>query len=70
MFGSLFCAEFTQRQGLIFQYLARLMMQIPGATIQTLREVLENGKKLIPYMEKLGGSSQAFFKTTILLDSV
>ena len=63
MFGALFGAELTQRQGLIFQYLARLMMQIPGATIQTLREVLENGKKFIPYMEKLGGSAQAFFKT-------
>ena len=63
MFGALFGAELTQRQGLIFQYLARLMMQIPDATIQTLREILEDGRKFVPYMEKLGGSSQAFFKT-------
>ena len=63
MFGALFGAELTQRQGLIFQYLARLMMQIPDATIQTLREMLENGRKFMPYMDELSGSTQAFFKT-------
>jgi hypothetical protein len=63
MFGALFGAELTQRQGVIFTYIARLMMEIPDATVQTLRELMENGKKFMPYMEKLEGSTGAFFRT-------
>ena len=37
MFGALLGAELTQRQGVIFRYLARLLMVVPGATIHTLR---------------------------------
>lgn len=63
LFGALLGAELTQRQGVIFKYIARLMMEIPGATIQTLRELMENGEKFRPYMEKLPGSARAFFET-------
>lgn len=63
MFGALFGAELTQRQGVIFTYIARLMMEIPNATIQTLRELMEDGKKFLPNMDKLEGSTRAFFKT-------
>ncbi|MEQ1903132.1 MAG: hypothetical protein ABL888_02965 [Pirellulaceae bacterium] len=63
LFGSLLGAELTQRQNVIFKYLARLMMEIPNATIQTLRELMENGDKFRPYMEKLPGSARAFFET-------
>ena len=35
-FGALLGAELTQKQGVIFRYLARLMLAIPGATIHTL----------------------------------
>lgn len=63
LFGALLGAELTQRQGVIFKYIARLMMEIPGATIQTLRELMENGEKFRPYMEQLPGSARAFFET-------
>jgi len=63
IFGSLLDAELTQRQGLIFRYLARLMMTIPGATLHTLREVLEHGEKWKPYMGKLTGITKSFFET-------
>ncbi len=63
IFGALFGAELTQKQGVIFGYLAKLMMEIPGASIQTLRELLEDGKKYTPYMEKLTGSAYAFYQS-------
>jgi Type IV secretion-system coupling protein DNA-binding domain len=62
-FGALLGAELTQRQGLIFRYLARLLIEIPGATIHTLRELMENGEKYRPYMERLHGTARSFFAT-------
>jgi hypothetical protein len=38
VFGALLGAELTARQGVIFRYLARLMMVVPGATIHTLMD--------------------------------
>lgn len=63
LFGALLGAELTQRQGVIFKYLARLMMEIPDATIQTLRELMENGEPFRPYMQRLPGSARSFFET-------
>ncbi len=62
-FGALLGAELTQRQGLIFRYLARLLIEIPGATIHTLRELMENGETFRPYMEQLHGTARSFFVT-------
>jgi len=62
-FGALLGAELTQRQGVIFRYLARLMMEIPDATIHTLLELMMNGEKYRPYMEKLTGTARTFFMT-------
>ena len=62
-FGALLGAELTQRQGLIFRYLARLLIEIPDATIHTLRELMEDGDKFRPYMEKLSGTARSFFAT-------
>ncbi len=62
-FGALLGAELTQRQGLIFRYLARLLIEIPDATIHTLRELMENGEKFRPYMERLCGTARSFFAT-------
>ncbi len=62
-FGALLGAELTQRQGLIFKYLARLLIEIPDATIHTLRELMEDGQKFRPYMEKLQGTARSFFVT-------
>lgn len=63
LFGALLGAELTQRQGLIFKYLARLMMEIPDATIRTLQALMENGEPFRPYMERLPGSARSFFET-------
>jgi hypothetical protein len=56
-------AELTQRQGLIFRYLARLLIEIPGATIHTLRDLMENGEQYLPYMKELEGTTRDFFAT-------
>lgn len=62
-FGALLGAELTQRQGLIFRYLARLLLEIPDANIHTLRELMENSERFRPYMEKLTGTARSFFAT-------
>lgn len=62
-FGAMLGAELTQKQGVIFRYLARLMVTIPGATIHTLMRLMEDGKPFKPHMEKLDGSARYFFET-------
>jgi Type IV secretion-system coupling protein DNA-binding domain len=61
-FGSLLGAELTQKQGVIFKYLARLMLKIPNANIHTLRDLMDNAEPFVPYMEKLKGSARYFFE--------
>ena len=62
-FGALLGAELTQKQGVIFRYLARLMLNIPGATVHTLMQLMENGNAFRPQMETLNGSARYFFET-------
>jgi hypothetical protein len=62
-FGALLGAELTQKQGVIFRYLARLMLAIPGATIHTLMELMEDGRPFKEHMENLDGSARHFFAT-------
>lgn len=62
-FGAMLGAELTQKQGVIFRYLARLMVEIPGATIHTLMALMEDGKPYRRYMEALTGSARHFFQT-------
>lgn len=61
-FSSLLGAELTQKQGVIFKYLARLMLAIPGATIHTLMALMEDGRPFKRYMELLDGSGRYFFE--------
>ena len=61
-FGSLLGAELTQKQGVIFKYLARLMLEIPNANIHTLRDLMDDAEPFIPYMEQLRGSARYFFE--------
>lgn len=63
IFGALLGAELTNKQGVIFRYLARLMMVIPGATIQTLIELMEDGEPFRGCMAQLEGSARRFFET-------
>lgn len=62
-FGAMLGAELTQKQGVIFRYLARLMVTIPGATIHTLMKLMDDGKPFKPHMDKLDGSARYFFET-------
>ncbi len=62
-FGDLLGAELTQKQGVIFRYLARLMLVIPGATIHTLMQLMEDSRPFREHMERLDGSARYFFET-------
>jgi hypothetical protein len=62
LFGALLGAELTARQGLIFRFLARLMMVIPGATIHTLIELIEDTDAIRSHLHKLDPTSRLFFE--------
>jgi hypothetical protein len=67
VFGAL-AAELTAKQGTAFAFVARLMMSIPGATIHTLRELMEEDAKSIhdskfrDGIQKLDHTARAFFE--------
>ncbi len=61
-FGALLGAELTQKQGVIFRYLARLMLTIPDASIHTLMELMDDGRAFRPHMKKLDGAARYFFE--------
>jgi hypothetical protein len=63
LFGALLGAELTQKQGVIFRFLARLMMTVPGATIHTLMQFMDDPETTRPYLSKLDSVSLRFFET-------
>lgn len=63
LFGAIFGAELTSKQGTIFRYVAKLMAEIPNATIHTLRALMEDGKVYQKYIDRLNGSAKDFFNT-------
>src|SRR5207248_586011 len=63
VFGALLGAELTNRQGVIFRYIAGLMMHVPNATIHTLVDFLENPEAVRPYLSKLEPTAARFFNT-------
>jgi hypothetical protein len=65
-FSDLLGAELTAKQGVVFKYIARLMLEIPNATILTLRDLVDDPKPFIPYMDKLQGSARVFFAREFL----
>lgn len=62
VFSSLLGAELTQKQGVIFRFLARLMMLIPGATLHTFLDLMEHGERFRDHMRKLDGTARRFFE--------
>jgi hypothetical protein len=60
-FGSLLGAELTQKQTLIFRYLARLMIHIPAATIRTLIELMDDTRPYQSVIDGLPESARMFF---------
>jgi hypothetical protein len=53
MFGAILGADLTAKQGVIFGYLARLLLVVPGATIDTLIDFLEEPETVRPFLTKL-----------------
>ena len=61
--------DLTSRQGTVFSYVVRLVLSMPGSTITTLRQVLEDDPKggfansrYRAQIEKLDETAQDFFK--------
>jgi hypothetical protein len=67
VFGAL-AAELTQKQGTAFAFVSRLMLSIPGATIHTLRELMEDEapsldrSRFAGQIAKLDPTALAFFE--------
>jgi Type IV secretion-system coupling protein DNA-binding domain len=67
VFGAL-AAELTQKQGTAFAFVSRLMLTVPGATIHTLRELMEDDAPSIDrspfadHIARLDPTAQAFFQ--------
>lgn len=63
IFGGLLGAELTQKQAMVFRFLAQLMLSIPGATIHTLRDLLIDASPYMDYVAKLPDTARGFFET-------
>jgi type IV secretion system coupling TraD/TrwB family protein len=67
VFGAL-AAELTQKQGTAFAFVSRLMLSIPGATIHTLRELMEDDapsldrSRFADHIARLDPTALAFFQ--------
>ena len=68
-FGELLGAELTAQQGTVFKYLIRLLVEIPGATLITLRDLMDTPETFRPHIEKLTGSAHLFFEREFLSGS-
>jgi hypothetical protein len=63
LFGALLGAELTMRQGVIFRYLARLMMTVPEATIHTMLKFIEEPDAVRPYLDRVDPMTKHFFES-------
>jgi len=63
IFGGLLGAELTQKQSMVFRFLAQLMLAIPGATIHTLRDLLIDASPFMGYVSELPSTARSFFET-------
>jgi hypothetical protein len=61
--GSLLASSMTAKQSVVFRYVTRLMFFIPGATIHTLRDLMEPGgtAKYQSHINQLDGTARRFF---------
>ncbi len=63
--GSLLGSGMTAKQSVVFRYVTRLMFHIDGATIHTLRDLLEpeGSAQFADDIAKLDGTARRFFET-------
>lgn len=60
-------SELTGKQGGLFGYVCRLLINVPGATLLDMVEILRNGTgKYSQYVAQLSPAAQAFFKTEFM----
>jgi hypothetical protein len=65
VFRSLLASEMTDRQATLFQFLTRLMIQVPDATVHTLVEFLapDGFNKIAPHLPRLDATARNFFES-------
>lgn len=56
--------KMTSKQATVYRFVSRFLMVIPGATIHTMRELLEEGglARYREHLDKLGTTPRAFFE--------
>ncbi len=69
IFGALLGAELTQKQSVVFRFLAQLMLAIPNATIHTLRQLLEDPTPYWPFIEQLPITARTFLTDHLFASS-
>jgi len=69
IFGALLGAELTQKQSVVFRFLAQLMLAIPDATIHTLRQLLEDPAPYWSHIEALPPTARTFLTEHLFVAS-
>lgn len=61
--GSLLSAEMTQKQQVLFNFVTKLMLEIPDATIHTFRDIFaaSDASAFMEHVERLDDTSKQFF---------
>ena len=62
IFGGLLGAELTQKQAMVFRFLAQLMLAIPGSTIHTLHDLLKDAAPYMDAIQSLPPIARGFFE--------
>ena len=62
-FGALLGAELTMRQDVAFHFLAKLLMTVEGATINTMLDFVESPETIRPYLDRVDDTTRRFFET-------
>lgn len=65
-FGSLLGADLTAQQGATFKFLIRLLVEIPNASLLTLRDLMDEPERFRPYWQTMSGSARLFFEREFL----
>ncbi len=63
VFAGLLKAELTQKQNVLFRYALRLMLHVPGATLNDLVKFLGDPTPYLKHVSELSETAQEFFHT-------
>ena len=51
------------RQGVVFHFLAKLLMTVEGATINTMLDFVESPETIRPYLDRVDDTTRRFFES-------